>query len=209
MTWNEIVKVFGESENEIKVSRSIGTAKGVLARMGINGESTLGQVVSHTKEIYVNRYLRLCGSSNIEKINALVKKYYPGDKLIVATDVWGGIFAISNGDFEGHPASMWYYAPDLLAWEDMGINYTKFVNWVADLQVERYYDSWLWYECEKYLAPKMSGLVGGVNSDQAVLMYPFMWSKGFDVVTATKKTVPFAEVLALNFDNEKKAQKRE
>ena len=207
MTWDEIVKVFGESKNEIKVSRSLGSSKDVLSRMGINAESTLGQVIAHAKEIYVNRYLRLCGSANIEKVNALVKRYYPGDKVIVATDAWGGIFAISNGDFEGHPACMWYYAPDLLTWENMNINYTKFVNWAADVRVEQYYDSWLWYECEKYFAPKMSGLVGGVNSDQAVLMYPFMWSKEFDVVTATKKTVPFAEIVALNFDYEKKVRK--
>lgn len=204
MTFNEIVSIFNESENEIKISRSAGSAQDVLSRMGINGDSTLGQVISNAKEIYVNRYLRLCGSANIEKMNALVKKYYPGDKVVVATDVWGGIFAIGNGDFEGHPAGIWYYAPDSLDWEETELNYTEFIDFAAGDTVEHYYESWLWQDCKKYFAGKLGGLIGGVNSDQAVLVYPFVWSKEFNAESAKKETVPFEDILKINAEYEKR-----
>ena len=197
MTWNEIGNALKDACNEIEIIRGEGTANDVLSRMGINGESTLGQVVSNAKEIYVNRYLRLCGSGNIESVNEFVRMYYPGNKVVVATDLWGGIFVIGNGDFEGHPARLWYYAPESLEWEQMDFNYTMFVEWIASGDVELYYDSWLWYGCEEELEQ--------INSDKSVLMYPFLCSKEFDIATAKRYFVPYYEVIAVNANLEKRA----
>ena len=203
MNWNEIQRMLERSSNNVKIVRAHG-ADDVAARMGVNRDSTLGQVISNTKEIYINRYLRLCGSANIEKVNMLVKRFHPGKKVVVATDAWGGLFAISNGDFPGHEASVWYYAPDLLEWEDLELNYSTFVEFACGETVDEYYMSFMWPDMDKLLAGSLGGLIGGVNSDHALMIYPFLWSEECNIETAKKTIDTLENIVSFYAMNEKK-----
>ena len=206
MNWSEIKEVLKKGSNKERILEKKDTA-GTAKSMGINPESTLGQVVSNAREIYVNQYLRLCGSDNIVTVNRQVKEFYPGNKVVVATDAWGGFFVISNGDFEGHQAKIWYYSPDCLAWEETEMNYTGFISWVADGDLHKYYTNWMWEGFEEYIEGKFKGLIGGVKSNQAILVYPFLWSNECDINTAKKNTVPFEEIVAVNYDYERRLKK--
>ena len=197
--WNEIESLFKQSSNDIKLERAEVENNDVIERLGIVEQSVLGQILINLDSIGVNNYLRVLGGneeSGIVSFNSKMKKYYHGNKLIVAYDVWGGIFAIGNGDFGEDIRSMWYYAPDSLQWECLEINYAEFIAWACSKSIMEFYKS--------FLCDSIDVLIKEAQKEEAILVYPFLWSKECDIETANKKIVPIEEVVALNVEYEKK-----
>lgn len=195
MKWDEILERIQSSTNEVALEQEGALSLDMLRQIGIPETSTIGQVMLNMRRLTVNGYLRVYGSE-IPQVTELVKQYHPGNKIVVATDVWGGIFAIGNGDFSGDTSVMWYYAPETLQWESMEITYAQFLPWVLTPKFEEYHMSFMWNNMEEMLQT--------LSGDQGVLIYPFLWSKECNIVTATKKAVPFEELLAVNADYERK-----
>ena len=195
MKWDEILAEIQGSFNEVVLEREGALSLDMLRKMGIPEASTIGQVMLNMRRLIVSGYLRVHGSE-IPQISEMVKKYHPGNKIVVATDIWGGIFAIGNGDFSGDTSIMWYYAPETLQWESMDITYAEFIPWVFTPKFEEYHMSFMWKDMEEMLET--------LSADQGVLIYPFLWSKECNLMTATKKAVPMEELIALNADYEKK-----
>lgn len=104
---------------------------------------------------------------------------------------------MDNGDFGGTGNQiLWYYAPDSLRWECLGISYAEFIAWVCSDNLNEYYQSFVWSD--------FSETEINVQHGDAVLIYPFLWSEECDIETASKTVVPLKELVRLNFENEKR-----
>lgn len=196
--WKEIEQLFQKSSNRIRMKLFNNEDKSVIEELNVNEQSVLGQVLLNVSGVVINDYLRIWGNDepNILYQNNRVKQFYSGNKLIVANDIWGGLFAISNGDFEGNMRDIWYFAPDLLEWENLDINYAEFLSWACGSGLEEFYQSFLWEDIDSILRE--------INVNQAILIYPFMWAKECNLETADKKIVPLEELVAINADYQKK-----
>ncbi|MEG0346393.1 MAG: DUF2625 family protein [Erysipelotrichaceae bacterium] len=196
--WREIEQFFEKSTNRIKLKRFNNEDKSIIKTLKINEQSVLGQVLLNVSGVVINDYLRIWGNDepNILFQNDRVKQFYSGNKLIVANDIWGGMFAISNGDFEGNVRSIWYFAPDLLEWENLDINYADFLLWACGSGLEEFYQSFLWKDSDSMFRE--------VNLNQAILIYPFLWAEECNLETAEKKIVPFEELISINADYQNK-----
>lgn len=196
--WKEIEQLFEESSNRIRLKRLNNEDKSIIEELNVNEQSVLGQVLLNVSSVVINDYLRIWGNDELNILfqNDRVKQFYSGNKLIVANDIWGGLFAISNGDFEGNVRNIWYFAPDLLEWENLDINYADFLSWVCGSGLEEFYQSFRWKDIDSMLRE--------VNLNQAILIYPFMWAVECNLETADKKIVPLEELIAINADYQKK-----
>lgn len=196
--WEEIEDMFKKSKNTISVKKAIGEIQNQLI---INENSVLGQIVLNVSQITVNGYLRVLGRENIITLNECVKKYYEGNKLIVAYDIFGGIYAIGNGDFEGNKRNIWYFAPNSLEWEALEINYPQFISWICSDNIKDFYIDFTWNGIE--------ATIKDIKKDQAILIYPFLWAAECNIETARKTLVPLEELIAINAYYRKKIIREE
>jgi hypothetical protein len=197
--WESIKKGLTESKNEVELLELSNKNRATILELGVNENSVLGQVLINALEIKVNNCLRVLGNSdkaNIFSFNKMVQESYQGNKLVVANDVFGGIFAINNSDFEGDVRDIWYFSPDSLKWENLEINYAEFISWICGEELDEFYKSFLWKD--------FSTFAKKVNSEQAILIYPFLWSNQYDKQTATRKIVPIKELIEINAEYQKK-----
>lgn len=199
--WEKIIRALNSSSNKISVETYDGKNEQVFAELGINQESVLGQVVCHISKLKINDYLSVLGGDENEKLNIgvfnrEVRSVYPGRKLVVAVDIWGGLFAIGNGDFPGNENSIWYFAPDRLQWEDLDVNYTQFFSWVCSVHINKFYAD--------FLCADIVTISKMLKEDEGILIYPFLWSNECNLKTAVKKPVPVVELVQINADYQNK-----
>lgn len=194
--WNEIEDMFRKSQNTVYVEKANGDTKEILEQLVINEQSVLGQIVLNISQIEVNGYLRVLGGDSIADLNEAVKKYYKGNKLIVAYDIFGGIYAIGNGDFGGDTRDIWYFAPNSLEWESLGINYPQFIAWICSENVKAFYIDFKWNGIED--------IIKDTKNNQAIMIYPFLWANECNIETAKKTIVPLEELIAINAEYRKK-----
>lgn len=199
--WKEIKKMITESKNKIKLECSNEENELTLTKLNINKESALGQMVLNLSALKINDYLRVLGGGNdsinsITSSNEIIRKFYNENKLIIANDIFGGLYALSNRHFDGVADNVWYFAPDLLEWENLKITYIQFIGWVCSKNLEKFYKSFLWKDMDLFIKD--------IKGNQGVLVYPFLWSKECNIETADKKIVLFEELITLNADYKKK-----
>jgi len=197
LLWEEIQGILKDSQNNIEF-KEIAKNDLILSKLDVNKDSVLGQVIINTSGISVNKYIRIYANGNeinnrnIVTFNSKLEKYFGEDKLFVADDIWGGLFAINKGFFEENMGDIWYFAPDTLDWDNIEISYPEFIAWVSSKNVDEFYSGFKWKNFERDIA--------NIRFDQGMLIYPFLWSKECDIENATKRIVPFEELLSLNFE---------
>ena len=117
------------------------------------------------------------------------KDFCEENMTAVATDIFGGVFAVSG-------ETVMYFAPDTLEWEDMELDFPQFLSWASQGDTETFYSSWLTQEVRK--------MAENTGFDEGILIYPFLWSKECSIETASKKIVPLEELYGLNMDFKRK-----
>lgn len=164
--------------------------------LGINKESVLGNIVLYTAGICIDDWIRLIGQKNN---NHKGISYYNKNHnsllfgmIIIAQDVIGGIYAIDNNRFNSN-GSIWYFAPDTLEWEDLEMNYVQFIAWILKGDTDDFYSDLRWKEWKDDCK--------NIDFDYVFLIYPFLWAKECNLMTANKIVVPFSELLDLNLKN--------
>lgn len=202
--WDDIQKMFEESEASIECipgNQTVGTNQ--VNELMVNYNSVLATIVYTTAGITVNKCIRILGQGNDEipsicEINEIRDGYPERIKgfLIVATDIFGGMYAMNVTELNGKMGMMHYFAPDTLEWEPLDMKYAQFLSWAVDGNTEEFYESMKWSDWEKY--------ADETRFDQGILIYPFLWSKEIKIESATKKIVPFQELINVNMDYRKK-----
>ncbi len=197
--------MFSDSNKNIKLNRSKNNeGQNALDMLKITSQSALGSILFNTSGITVDNWIRIFGSESEEnrgilsynKIseNGVASKI---DKmLIVADDVVGGVFAMNAGKFSDGIGDVWYFAPDTLEWDSLEMKYSEFISWVVMGNTDEFYCTLRW--------SKWKDDVSNVNFDEAILVYPFLWSNEVEIEKADKKIVPVEELLNINQEYSKK-----
>lgn len=201
--WNKIMDVLRAAQNHVRVYENRNDIGERLCAWNINEASVLGNILMNTNGINVEGYIRIYGGGGekkFDKYNDKLKSLESGRKLYVADDIFGGLFAIGNGDFDGNAEQMWYFAPDTMEWEQMEFTYAGFINWCANADVLGYYKSWDCLETRE--------IRNTIEENQGVSIYPFLWTAECDINSASKKVVPFFELIEMTLSEENNEQKR-
>lgn len=118
--------------------------------LGISEYSTLGTIVNHVGGISAaNSVIRHFGGTNgfdlsIKTVNHLscnLPRAFKG-VLVVADDIYGGLFGINESLPLALPGTMIYLPPDTYDWESLEIGHSAFVNWTMSGDVPLFYKSY-------------------------------------------------------------------
>lgn len=200
--WDQVNNMFEQSVNDIRVDKISEYDIKKQNLQGINENSVLGQVITNTAGIVVNNYIRIFGSGdnenshNISEYNLQLKEHFGEGKLFVADDIFGGLFAINNGGFSREHGLIWYFAPDLLSWDNLEITYPEFIAFVSSENINEFYENYIWDGFEEQIKE--------IRFDEGILIYPFLWSKECNINKADKKIISFKELILLNLEYMKK-----
>ncbi|WP_332651500.1 DUF2625 family protein [Lysinibacillus sp. 54212] len=203
--WHEINDMLMSSNRRL-VLNSDGLEYGVksINVLQITSKSALGSIILNTSGIVIDNWIRILGhDSNINRgilsynsigENGVATKV---DKmLIVADDVVGGLFALNAGAFSEGKGEVWYFAPDTLVWESLEMQYSEFIAWAVQGNVDEFYSNMRWSTWKEDCK--------NVKFNEAILIYPFLWSNEIQLEKADKKIVPAEELLKINQEYSKK-----
>jgi hypothetical protein len=70
----------------------------------------------------------------------------------VADDAVGGFFAITGGELDPGPQSVYYFAPDTLNWEPTEMKFSAFFHWACVGALDRFYENARWAGWENDVA---------------------------------------------------------
>jgi uncharacterized protein DUF2625 len=110
--------------------------------------------------------------------------------FLIADDVLGGFFAINGGGLGEGPRNVFYFAPDSLAWEDMEMGYSDFIQWCLSGDVKQFYGDYRWAGWEAEVL-SMAG-------DRGYFIFPPIWMTGPPISERRRGTVPMAELYGLH-----------
>jgi hypothetical protein len=192
--WPHIASLAAQHTARINVlPRDQAAARACLEAIQVTTRSSLGALAHETGGILIDHgWLRMLGSGHpsLQRMlggwNAVLRVPLT-DFIIVADDVVGGVFAVNGGALGPARGNVYYFAPDTVAWQDLKLGHTAFVNWALTAELTRFYGNLRWpgWEAE-------SERVGG---DRAISLYPPPWSvEGQDVSKVHRGTVPAAEL---------------
>ncbi len=202
--WMEIQHAFSMSKAEInQIDGDIDIGAKVVKDLSLNEKTTFATIIYNTAGITINKTIRLLGQGNNEVVSILnvnaIENGVPTTikgRLIVATDIFGGMYAMNVVEIDGAIGEIFYFAPDTLNWEPLKMKYSQFLMWTVNGNTNEFYSSMKWSDWEKY--------ADSTGFNQGILIYPFLWSKEINIETATKKIVPFAELINVNMDYRRK-----
>lgn len=201
-TWNKIEEIICKSKYDIKIFEGkIEQGKKEFMELKLLDDGVLFSVVTNCSGIYIDNWLRILGQGSNERngilyYNKMLEDSCMKGMCIVANDVVGGLYAINLSRYEIEKNMVWYFAPDTLEWETLGMRYLDFVTWSICGDICKFYETMRWntWRMDSENLPFNKGY----------LIYPFLWAKECDINTASKKIVMYDEIINLNFDCFKK-----
>jgi hypothetical protein len=165
----------------------------VLFGLQVTTRSPMGAIAYETGGILIaNGWLRVLASGH-PRLNRNIVEWNTGRSnghLLVADDVIGGFFSVNGGAFGEDLGAMYYWAPDTLRWEPLGLGYSDFLVWALSDKLSRFYEGMRWagWEAEVRNAP----------GDECFNFYPFLWTAQGSVNSSQRKLVSVAEQFAFN-----------
>lgn len=199
--WAKVKGWINKAKNHVEILPADRERRGrVLTAVQVTTNSPMGAIVYESGGILVDHgWLRILGSGH-ERLTRSLASWNEGKTsapegtsppfLLIADDAVGGFFAVNGGAFDGPPGHVFYLAPDTLAWEDMELGYSQFIEWATVGNLSRFYSGSRWATWAEDVA-KLSG-------DQGFLIYPFLFAEGPPVDQRERKPVPIAELYALS-----------
>lgn len=170
----------------------------ILMNLQITNKSYLGSLIySYSYLIVQNGLIRYLGSGDkkhksiIEWNSSLVNI----NSLIFANDVFGGLFAINNGDLEGEIGEVNYFSPMELEWFSLDCSCSDFLGWSLVGDVKDFYNE---FRLNEY-----NHIISDMNLNEGLLISPYLWSKEFKNSKIIIKIIRIEELIQLNFEFKK------
>jgi hypothetical protein len=171
-----------------------------LLDIQVTTRSPMGAIVYETGGLLIDRgWLRILGSGH-PRLSRSLPAWNKGRTmfddgnapgyLLVADDVVGGFFAVNGGALGPEMGTLFYFAPDRLEWERMEFGYSQFIVWCLQGDVAMFYESLRW--------PGWENEIATLHGDQAILIFPFLSTKGPSLEQRHHGVVPVAEMFALH-----------
>lgn len=205
--WELVQQWMKEGKNKVEVlPKDAKRAEQALLQAQVTTRSPMGAIIYETGGILVDGgWIRILGSGSPRLDRSLMEwnkgKSYThfGEQpsfLLIADDAIGGFFAINAGGIAAEEIGMvFYFAPDRLEWESLGINYSQFLGFCFSGDIPLFYENLRWDGWEKE--------VQVLDGNQGILSIPFLWTKeGKDLNKTQRKPVPIQELWTLYFKQE-------
>jgi len=205
--WPLVQKWIDSAKNKLEILEVDSVnAKQALVNTQVSTYSTLGAVIYNSGGIMIdNGWLRILGSGSA-RLNRSVPEWNKGktiqeygDKpqyLLIADDAAGGFFAINYGAFGQDLKNVYYFAPNSLNWEPLGLGYSEFIRFCFDGDLSSFYKGLRWSTWDKFIA-KLDG-------SKSYSFYPYLWTaEGTDIEKCKRKLVPTEELFNFNMTKQK------
>lgn len=177
-------------------------AEAALFTLQVTTRSPLGAVAWETGGILVDHgWLRLLGAGSPRLRDSLLSWNGLGESAITPTlaqaflvghDVLGGFFAVDGGAFGGQGHTVFYFAPDTLQWENLGLTYGEFLRWAVTGEVAAFYADQRW--------PGWQQEATEISGDQGFSFVPMLWASGLPLGERSRRIVPQRELWRLHQD---------
>ena len=202
--WPIVEEWIKDAKNKVEILPADSVkAQDALFKTQVTTRSPMGAIVYMTGGLLIdNGWIRVLGSGS-EKLNRSLPDWNKGKAfeafgeappfLLVADDAIGGFFMLNGGGLGDDPGKVYYFSPDNLEYEALGISYTEFLNFCFNGNIDDFYEGFRWtgWKAE----------VSKINGNEVFSFYPYLWSKeGKDINKNSRKTVPVEEQYNLNLD---------
>ncbi|HVV81963.1 MAG TPA: DUF2625 family protein [Kofleriaceae bacterium] len=195
--WPLVQGWIAEATNQVEVLPPAATRADTLSGLQVTLWSALGAIAYETGGLLVDHgWVRVLGSGHPRLPRELIgwnqQCLGPRERpyWLVADDVIGGFYALDV--IAWGTAHVHYFAPDNLAWEDTGLGYGAFVEWLLTGDLDGYYADYRWsgWQAE----------VEGVVGDRAYSIAPPPIAKDAPYAQRSRQLVPVAGLYALYQD---------
>ena len=183
--------VSGAANDCLLLPPSVNRAQ-VLVQTQVTTRSTMGAIAYETGGILVDGgWLRFLGSGHPKITRTLPgwNQKRSSGYYLVADDVVGGFFAINGGALGDDVKNVYYWAPDSLDWEPLGIGFTDFFVWTLSDRLAQFYKDLRWASWQQAVAD--------LSGDQCFSFYPFLWTKEGSLTGSHREIVPVEEAYDL------------
>ncbi|NNG18072.1 DUF2625 family protein [Naumannella sp. ID2617S] len=175
------------------------SASASLHSQGITPDSAIGAFAQHCGAVLVDGgWLRLLGAGvpglpGLHRANQSPAES-PTAPFVVAVDVLAGVFAVNGGSIpDAAPGHVCHWAPDTLAWRDLGLTHTEWAAWVATDGVDDFYTRVRW--------PGWRQTLSRVRLDQGAHLHPPPFTpEGRDRGRVSVAVIPFIELISVYAD---------
>ena len=206
-SWPLVKDWIESAKNKVEVlTADSAKAKDALFNVQVTTRSPMGAVVYMTGGILVDDgWIRILGSGN-SKLNRSLPDWNKGKSLaqfgeaspflLIADDAIGGFYLLNGGGLGKDLGKVYYFSPDNLTYEPLGITYSGFLQFCFSSDLEKFYKGLRW--------TKWKDEVSKLQGDKVFSFYPYLWSEeGKNIKKSTRKIVPIEEQYILNRDMRK------
>lgn len=202
--WKFVKEWIDSAKNEVEIL-PVDTikAKEALCKVQVTTRSPMGSIVFMTGGILVDHgWIRILGSGST-RLNRTLPDWNKGKSikefgesipyLLIADDAIGGFFILNSGGFGDDIGKVYYFSPDSLEYEALGITYTEFLLFCFNNNLNDFYKGYRWKNWERD--------VEKLNGNEVINFVPFLWTKeGKDIEKSSRKAISIEEQYRLNLD---------
>ena len=200
--WPEVQEWIAGATNAVEVLPvNEANRDAALLAIQVTTRSPMGAIVYETGGLLIDHgWLRILGSGHSRLPRSLASwnegrtmfgDGQPPGYLLVADDVLGGFFAINGGSLGEEMGSVFYFAPDTADWECLDFSYSQFIFWCLQGDVAGFYENLRW--------PGWEQEISTLGGDQAISIFPFLFTKGPPIVERHRGVVPISQMFSLHF----------
>jgi hypothetical protein len=195
--WPLLEQWIGEAEIDVEVLPTDRvTGEAALYETQVSSRSPMGAIALTSAGLFLDSgWLRILGAGGHPRFQRSLPGWNNGRSdgyYLVADDAVGGSFSINGGALGEDQGNVYYYAPDSLRWEPCNFGYSQFLVWAMTAKVRAFYESLRWEGWQS----EVSKLTG----DQAINVYPFLFTKGPPLKDRSRRPVAVAEQYGLQLD---------
>ncbi|HTL30708.1 MAG TPA: DUF2625 domain-containing protein [Tepidisphaeraceae bacterium] len=198
--WPLVKQWVAEAKNGVEVLPPAQNAAEVLHQMQVTTRSPMGAIIYETGGLLVDHgWIRILGSGHPRLPRSIVswnlgrafqKVGDPAGFLLIADDVIGGFYAIDGGALGPKPGDVFYFAPDTLRWESLDRNYSNFLQFCFNGDLNGYNATFRW--------PGWIDEISDLPGDRGIGIYPFPFTaEGKDITKCSRKHIPLSELYGL------------
>lgn len=202
--WPIVQKWISAAKNKVEVLPvDQKRASDALYKTQVSTYSPMGSIIFMTGGLMIDDgWIRILGSGH-PRFNRSLPDWNKGktfgefgqtpDYLLIADDVLGGFFLLNGGGLGEDFGKVYYFSPDNLNHEPLGLTYSAFINFCFNTDLEEFYKGYRWTNWRS----EVSKLLG----DQVYNFYPFLWTKeGKDINKNYRKVISVEEQYRFNLD---------
>lgn len=192
--WPWVEKTFANAQTHIEVLPcSLSVGEQALLATQVTTRSPMGAIIYASAGVMFDHgWLRLLGAGGHPRMQRSLPDWNADRAdgfLYIADDILGGCFAVNGDGLDAPAGQVLYWGPDTLEWEPVTDSYSDFLVWICSDGLSQFYSAFRWQGWELEIA--------SVTADQAIFVYPFLFTVGPDIENRKRGVVPAAEQFAL------------